>query len=53
MGKERVTFEGFDDRYDSIMATNPQVIALGNIVGQDNPRVLADSREDSQENSAF
>jgi hypothetical protein len=48
MGKERVAFEGFDNGNDSIMATDPQVISLGDIVGQDHSRVLTDSREDSQ-----
>ena len=34
VGKERVTFESFDDCDDSVMAANAQVIALGDIVGQ-------------------
>jgi hypothetical protein len=33
MGKERVTFEGFDNGDDSVMAADAQVIALGDIVG--------------------
>jgi hypothetical protein len=36
MGKERVAFEGLHDGDDSVMAANAQVIALGDIVGQDN-----------------
>ena len=53
MGKERMAFEGLYYRDDSIMATDSQVIALGNIVGEDDPRALADAREDCQENSAL
>ena len=45
MGKERMALEGFNDGDDSIMATDAQVVSLGNVVGQDNPRALADSRE--------
>jgi hypothetical protein len=37
MGEERVAFEGLDYRDDAIMATDSQVIALGNVVGHDNP----------------
>jgi hypothetical protein len=37
MGEERVALERFDHRYHAIVAPNPQVIALGNVVGQDNP----------------
>jgi hypothetical protein len=43
-----MAFERFDDGDDSIMATDAQVISLGNIMGQDHPRVLPDSRENSQ-----
>jgi hypothetical protein len=35
VGKERVAFESFNDCNDTVMATDAQVIALGNIVGQD------------------
>ena len=53
MGEERVALERFDHGDDAIVAANAQVIALGNVVGQDYPRTLPDSREDSQQNSAF
>jgi hypothetical protein len=33
MGKERVAFEGFNNGDDSVMASDAQVIALGDIVG--------------------
>jgi hypothetical protein len=48
-----VTFEFFNDGDNPIMAAHPQIIALGNIVGQDDPRTLADSREDGEQDSAF
>ena len=38
VGKERVSFEGLNDCDDAIVAANPQVVALGDIVGQDNAR---------------
>jgi hypothetical protein len=47
MGKERIAFEGFNDCDHAIMAADAQVISLGDIVGQDDTGVLADSGEDS------
>jgi hypothetical protein len=44
MGKERVALEGLNDCHNAVMATNSQVIALGNIVGHHNSRSLTDSR---------
>ena len=46
MGKEWVALERLNNCNDAIVATDPQVIALGDIVGQDNARALADSGED-------
>jgi hypothetical protein len=43
MGKERMAFQGFNDGNDAIMASDSQVIALGDIVGQDYSRTLANS----------
>jgi hypothetical protein len=34
MGEERVAFEGLNDGDYPIVASNAQVIALGNVVGQ-------------------
>jgi hypothetical protein len=31
-----VAFEGFNDSDDAIVATDPKVVALGNVVGHDN-----------------
>jgi hypothetical protein len=36
VSKERMSLERFDDGNDSIVAANPEVVALGDIVGQDN-----------------
>jgi hypothetical protein len=48
VGKELMTLQGFNDGDHSIMATDSKVVPLGNIVGQDDPRCLADSRKDCQ-----
>jgi hypothetical protein len=36
VGEERMALERFDDGNDAIVATNPEVVALGDIVGKDN-----------------
>jgi hypothetical protein len=46
MGKEWVAFESFNDCDHAIVATYSQVIALGNVMSQDDARALTDSRED-------
>ena len=53
MGKEWVALEGFDNSDHAIVATDSQVIALGNVMSEDNSRALADSGENGQENSAL
>jgi hypothetical protein len=53
MGKERVTFEGLNDCDHTVMAPNPQIIALGHVVGQDYPRGLANSRKYRQKYAAL
>jgi hypothetical protein len=53
MGEERMALEGLNDCDDAIVAADPQVIALSDVVGEDNSRSLADSREHSKQNSAF
>jgi hypothetical protein len=37
VGKEWVPLQGFNNGYNSIMAAYPQVIALGHIMGKDDP----------------
>jgi hypothetical protein len=53
MGKEWMALEGFHDGHNSVMTTDTQVVALGNVVSEDDSGALADSREDGQENPAF
>jgi hypothetical protein len=48
-----MAFELFDDGNNTVMAANAQVIALGDIVGENNSRPLADSRKNCEQNSAF
>jgi hypothetical protein len=45
VGKKRLALQGFNNRGNAIVAANPEIIALGNIVGKHNPGVLADSRK--------
>jgi hypothetical protein len=45
MSKEGVSFQGLDHCDHTIMAADPQIIALGNIMSQDYSRALANSRE--------
>ena len=53
MGEERVSLERFHHGDDAIVATDPQVVALGDVVGEHDSRSLADSREHGEQNSAF
>jgi hypothetical protein len=53
MGEEWMTLQSFDHRDHTVMATDPQVISLGNIVGKDNPGGGADSGKDGQQDSPF
>ena len=43
VGKERVAFEGFDNGDHTIVAPDSQVISLGNVVGHNDARALANS----------
>jgi hypothetical protein len=51
MGKEWMALQSFDHRDNSVMATDPQVVSLGNIVGQNDPRGGSDSGKDGQQDS--
>jgi hypothetical protein len=53
VGEELVTLQGFNDGDHTIVATDSKVVSLGNIVGQDDPRCLADSRKDCQQDASF
>jgi hypothetical protein len=46
VGEELMSLQGFNNGDHTIMATDPKVVSLGNIVGQDDPRCLAYSRKD-------
>ena len=45
VGEERVAFERFDNRDYPIVPAHPEVVALGDVMSEDYPRALADSRE--------
>ena len=53
VSEERMAFQRFDHCNNSVMAADPQVIALGNIVGQDNSGILADAGENGEQDSPF
>ncbi len=53
MGEERVALQSFDHGDNSIMATDPEVVSLGNIVGQDNSRGGSNSGEHRQQDATF
>ena len=46
-----MTLKRFDHSRDSVVATDSQVVALGDVMGQDNSRSLANSGKDSEKNS--
>jgi hypothetical protein len=48
MGKEWMTLQGFDHGNDSIMATNPKIVSLGDVMGQDNSGGGSNSGKHSQ-----
>jgi hypothetical protein len=45
MGKERMTFQRFNNGNYPIMTAHPQVIPLGDVMGEDDPGALANTRE--------
>jgi hypothetical protein len=45
VGKERVALERLNHGNHTIMAANPKVVPLGDVMGEDDPRALANSRE--------
>jgi hypothetical protein len=51
MSEEWMALQSFNNGDDSVMSTNPQVVSLGNIVGQDDPRGGSDSGKDGQQDS--
>ena len=53
MGEERMALEGLDHCHNAIVATNPEVVALGDVMGEDDSGALANSGEDGEQNSAL
>jgi hypothetical protein len=53
MGKELMPLQGFNDCDHTIMAANPKVVSLGNIVGQDDPGCLSNSGQHRQQDASF
>jgi hypothetical protein len=53
MGKEWMSFEGFNDCNNAIMAANSEVVPLGDVMGQNNSGALADAGENSEKNSSL
>ena len=53
MSEEWMASQVVDNCSDAVEATDPQVVALGDVVGEHNLRVLTDSRECRQQDVAF
>ena len=53
MRKERMTLEGLDDSDDAIMASDSKVVPLGDIVGEDHSRPLADPGKDGEKDASL
>ncbi len=47
VGEEWMALEGFDHGYNPVMPSDSKVVPLGNIMGQDDSRTLADPGEHS------
>jgi hypothetical protein len=43
MGEEWMTLQGFNHSDHTIMATDPQIISLGDVMGQDDSRCCSNS----------
>jgi hypothetical protein len=50
MAKDWVAAKRFDDRDDSVVATNVQVVALGNVMGENHAASLAEAAECGKQN---
>ena len=53
MSEEWMALQGFDDGHNSVMTTDSQVIALSNVMSEDDSGALTDSGEDGEENAAL
>ena len=48
MTKERLSLQGLNHRSNTVVATNPEIVSLCDIVGEDYARLLADPGEHCQ-----
>jgi hypothetical protein len=46
MGEEWMSLQSFDHGDDSVMAADPEVVSLGDVMGQDYPGGGSDSGQD-------
>ena len=53
VGEQRMPLEGLDHGRDAVMAPDPQVVALGNVVGQHHPGVRAQPGQHGQQHVAL
>ena len=53
MGEEWIALEAFHHRSDAIVATDSKIVALGHIVQQNDPTVVAEASDRGQDRSDF
>jgi hypothetical protein len=53
VSKELLTFQSFDDAGNPVVAAHAQVVALCNIVGEHNTRVLTNTAQHRQKHVAL
>ena len=53
VGEQRVALELLDHRDDAVVPADPQVVALGDVVGEHDPGVLPDPRQHGQQHVAL
>ncbi|MPN44373.1 hypothetical protein SDC9_191938 [bioreactor metagenome] len=53
MGEQRVALELLHHRHDPVMAPDPEVVALGHVVGEDDPGVLPDPAQHGEQDVAL
>ena len=53
VAEQRVPLQRLDDRDDAIVAPDAQVVALGDVVGEDDPAALAQAAEGGEEHRAL
>ena len=53
VGEQRMALERLDHRGDAVVPPDPQVVALRDVVGEDDAGVLPDPRQDGEQYAAF